>query len=642
MATIAELIAKLGLDNSQFNKKLKDSQDKLEDFGDESEKSGKKAKDGFDGASKGADGFSKVASKLGPIIGAAFAADALIGFGKNVINTTAEFQKMEAVLTNTLGSNSAAKVAMDEIVEFASKTPFAVNELTESFVKLANRGFVPTQDELRSLGDLASSTGKSFDQLTEAALDAMTGEFERLKEFGIRASSEGDRVKFTFKGVTTEVAKTEDAIKDYLLSLGNAEGVSGAMAAISETVGGKISNLGDNFTQLYKVIGDGSSGLIAGVLDLSNALLSHLAGSIDAVNTIAEKTGENGLVTFGKQLFALINPQYATQLQMVAKGIKAIDKASSDAMMAGRAHFEAEGKARAELLEGAKELSDEEKKLAEKRKKEHEERIKQLRKEQQEFATHVKLLTKIDDRDPFSGQVADPNRNVSKDRAKMMEDASKKIIELNKQVGESLKKSGIIIPQDAIERQKAYQEEQIKIAYNQQQIAKKMAVTDAITSMLGNTFQSAFEGMLNSGKVSFRGIIDGLKALIIKLIAAAAAAAILAGILAATGLGAAGGFLGNFKDIFGKMSGLGGLFSKSKAEPFAEGGMVTGLTSAILGDNPSGKEAVIPFEKMGGFLRQFGTGSDNMRVEVVGSLRGEDIFFSGINYQNGRNKIIGG
>lgn len=640
MATeVSELIAKLSLDNARFKRQLQEANAKLKEFGNQAENAGDKAKEGFNGAGKGAEGFGGIAKKLAPIISAAFAADVLIGFAKNVISTTAEFQKMEAVLTNTLGSNSAAKVAMDEITDFASKTPFAVQELTDSFVKLANRGFVPTLEQMRSLGDIASSTGKSFDQLAEATLDAMTGEFERLKEFGVRASSEGNKVQFTFKGVTTEVEKTDQAIKNYIISLGNAEGVSGSMAAISNTVGGQISNLGDNFTQLYKAIGDSSSGLISGVLNLANVLVGNLAKSFDAVNTVTEKQGEGGFTAFIKQLATILDPTYAKIVRETAEAYKAADKAINDAMMAGRTHFEAEGKARAELLEGAKKLSEEEKKRADAAKKAHDERIKQLRKESEEFQKSIKLSYKQAERNPFSDEKPDIKKDVSSERLKLMADASKKIIDLNKQLGKSLKESGIIIPQDAIDRQKLYQEEQIKIAYNQQQIAEKLAITDAITSMLGNTFQSAFEGMLNSGKVSFKGIIDGLKALIIKLIAAAAAAAVLAGILAATGLGAVGGFLGNFKDIFGKMSGLSNLFGATK---FAEGGMVTGLTSAILGDNPSGKEAVIPFEKMGGFLRQFGTGSDNMKVEVVGRIAGEDIYFSGINYTNNRNKLIAG
>ena len=60
--------------------------------------------------------------------------------------------------------------------------------MTQSYITLANRGIKPTKEEIIKLGDLASSQGKDFNQLAEAMLDAQTGEFERLKEFGIKAS----------------------------------------------------------------------------------------------------------------------------------------------------------------------------------------------------------------------------------------------------------------------------------------------------------------------------------------------------------------------------------------------------------------------------------------------------------------------
>ena len=180
---------------------------------------------------------------------------ALVGLGgvaitKGIIDTTAEFQKYNAVLANTFQSQDKAKESLQQLAVFASKTPFQINELADSFVKLANRGFTPTMMQLKSLGDLASSVGKPFDQLTEAILDAMTGENERLKEFGIRAKKMGQLTQFTFKGVTTSVQSTETAIRDYILSLGKLQGVSGSMNAISKTLGGQISNLRDNFGQL--------------------------------------------------------------------------------------------------------------------------------------------------------------------------------------------------------------------------------------------------------------------------------------------------------------------------------------------------------------------------------------------------------
>lgn len=311
----------------------------LEEFGDQAERAGKKV--------SGLNEFAKGALQG---IAAAFSVGAIINFGKAVIDATAQFQKFEAVLTNTLGSNLAAKVALDEISEFASTTPFQVEEVTDAFVKLANQGFKPTISELRNLGDLAASTGKDFNQLAEAIIDAQVGEFERLKEFGITASKAGDNVTFSFKGVETQVKNTEQAIRDYILSLGSIEGVSGATAAISDTVGGKISNLGDNITKLQVAIGDSSKGLIAGVLDLSNALLEILANSISAVNTISEKTAEGGFKSFLRQIIALTNPAYNLQLQLQAAAIKEADKAALAASQSV-----------AEVVKETKELTDTEK-----------------------------------------------------------------------------------------------------------------------------------------------------------------------------------------------------------------------------------------------------------------------------------------
>lgn len=220
--------------------------------------------------------FNKTLNVIGPALAGAFAIGKLTQFGNAIISTTAKFEKFEAVLVNTLGSKSQAQQALRDIQEFAAKTPFSVAELTSSFVKLVNQGFKPTQVEMRKLGDIAASQGKSFDQLTEAIIDAQTGEFERLKEFGIRASKEGDKVKFTFKGVETQTKFTSASIRDYILSLGDAVGVSGSMAAISNTLGGKISNMDDAFDSLFNTIGSANSGVLKGSVELITEMVKGL------------------------------------------------------------------------------------------------------------------------------------------------------------------------------------------------------------------------------------------------------------------------------------------------------------------------------------------------------------------------------
>ncbi len=204
---------------------------------------------------------------VGSAIAGAFAVDKLVSFGSSVVSTLAEFEKYEAVLANTFGDKSAAKQVLADITDFAAKTPFQVDELTNSFVKLANRGFVPNMEQMAMLGDLASSTGKDFDMLAEAILDAETGEFERLKEFGIKASKEGKRVMLSFKGITKEVENSPEAIRAALLELAKeAPGVAGSMDAIMGTTAGMLSNLGDVWKMLQLSIGEALAPLIHNLL----------------------------------------------------------------------------------------------------------------------------------------------------------------------------------------------------------------------------------------------------------------------------------------------------------------------------------------------------------------------------------------
>lgn len=205
--------------------------------------------------------LSNSMGKLGKVITGVFAIGAIFAFTNKVMDARSEYERFEAVLTNTFQSASIGKASLNMLTDFAEKTPFQLNDLTGSFVKLVNRGINPTQNELRNIGDLASSQGKGFDQLVEGILDAQTGEFERLKEFGIKASKSGDLVSFSFKGVTKTVQNNEKAISKAILEYGKMKGVAGSMDAIAGTMGGQLSNLKDKWNGFLVAIG-GESGAV--------------------------------------------------------------------------------------------------------------------------------------------------------------------------------------------------------------------------------------------------------------------------------------------------------------------------------------------------------------------------------------------
>ncbi len=204
-------------------------------------------------------GVSETTSRMRQVMTNAFAfavgggieqgIEKVVEMGKSIFTTSAKFETYGKVMENALGSKSLAQRALADIQQMAAKTPFSVDELTSSFLKFVNRGLQPSMAEMSKFGDLAASQGKSFDQLTEAVLDAGTGEFERLKEFGISASKSGDQVTLSFKGVNQTVANTPEAIKGAILAMGEMKGVAGGMATIAEGLEGQLSNLGDTADQ---------------------------------------------------------------------------------------------------------------------------------------------------------------------------------------------------------------------------------------------------------------------------------------------------------------------------------------------------------------------------------------------------------
>ncbi|MVN75825.1 hypothetical protein GO988_05750 [Hymenobacter sp. HMF4947] len=225
------------------------------------------------------DFIKKAVGFAGISLGVDAVVDSVKEIGKEIFATTAKFETFEAVLTTALGDKSAAQYAMSQIADLAAKTPFSVDELTASYVKFVNRGIVPSTAEMQKLADVAASQGKSFDQLTEAVLDAGTGEFERLKEFGIQASKSGDQVELSFKGVTKTVANTPTAINAALVGFGELNGVMGSTASISATLDGQTSNLGDTVDQLEVQIGQGLRPAFVLLLTAAGQFLDFLKNS---------------------------------------------------------------------------------------------------------------------------------------------------------------------------------------------------------------------------------------------------------------------------------------------------------------------------------------------------------------------------
>lgn len=101
--------------------------------------------------------------------------------------------------TATKDTQKASEI-MQYAINLANKTPFEGGELVEAASKFEAMGMA-AQKWLPLAGDMAAATNKSFDQATEALIDAQTGELERLKEFGITKAKIVEQGEKMFAGV---------------------------------------------------------------------------------------------------------------------------------------------------------------------------------------------------------------------------------------------------------------------------------------------------------------------------------------------------------------------------------------------------------------------------------------------------------
>ncbi len=245
---------------------------------------------------------SRAASMMGGAMKAAGAAMLAIGFAKvvsGIVTTSAKFESLRASLKTVTGSLDGARVAMSQIEKFTATTPFQLDEVANSFIILKRMGIDTTTESLKAFGNIAAANGKSFEQLSEAVADAMTGEFERLKEFGIKVKQENGTFIASMGSTQLSVSNSAEELVNSLKTLGEEGGAyATGLADQAATMGGKFSNLQDNLASFAKGIGEGGlNTALKEVLDSFNGLFE---GSGKLANSIGAGLGAAILVVTGR------------------------------------------------------------------------------------------------------------------------------------------------------------------------------------------------------------------------------------------------------------------------------------------------------------------------------------------------------
>jgi len=228
--------------------------------------------------------FSSSLMKIGGAVAGLYAVTRAIDLmqesAKQFVNTAAQFEQFDATLQTIEGSSQKAQESMMWIQDFASVTPFNIDKVTSSFISLRSYGLDPTDGLLRTLGDTSAAMGKDIQQGVEAMADAVVGENERLKEYGIRASKIGNQIKYSWTNSSGEmrqaIIQNNSAIIESTLSAIFNSKYAGAMEKQSKTWNGLISNMQDNWTIFQKNLMD------SGVFDYLKAIVTVVGESLSS------------------------------------------------------------------------------------------------------------------------------------------------------------------------------------------------------------------------------------------------------------------------------------------------------------------------------------------------------------------------
>lgn len=290
MSKLSKVFSDIEQDADNLSAKMKKVKSSLED-----------TKAGFNNASKSADDYAnkteqvtdkqnKLMGVLGKVAGVATFAIGAIGGVAGVISNVGqaqrEFDVLNAQLITATGSAEKAGEVFGELQKFAKETPYGLAQATEGYAKLKNLGLDPSIDSLRSFGNTASAMGKDLNQMIEAVADASTGEFERLKEFGIKAKKQGSDVEFTFQGVTTKVKNNSQDIQKYLLDIGNVN-FAGAMAERMNSLDGAIAGFDDTMQNFWLTLSK------SGVGDVFKDVVNNAS---DVIEKFTEKLNDPAVV----------------------------------------------------------------------------------------------------------------------------------------------------------------------------------------------------------------------------------------------------------------------------------------------------------------------------------------------------------
>jgi lambda family phage tail tape measure protein len=211
-----------------------------------------------------------------------------VQFTKSITDATTQFERYQTVLTTFLGSQSKANAELARLRDLANSLPQDLADVTEAFVIFTRYGLDTSSQGIKNFSNIATASGKSLEQLAEALGDSLTGEYERLKEFGIKVSQENGKIVARMGEDIVAVAYNATELTNKLQELGNTR-FGGAAEANAGTLSQSMSNLTGAVFEAKVAFGEG---LKPALIEINNEMAKLLRGNQELIKSLGAGVGE--------------------------------------------------------------------------------------------------------------------------------------------------------------------------------------------------------------------------------------------------------------------------------------------------------------------------------------------------------------
>jgi hypothetical protein len=170
---------------------------------------------------------------------------------RGIVETAASFEKLQFQLRAVSKSIAEADSEFKAIREFAARTPFMTENVTQAFIQLKAVGLAPTRREMEIFGNAAFSMGRD---ITDVAQSIISLDTEVLRRLGIQLDRTGKKAVIMSGDIRIEVENDLNAIRQAVIDVWEKR-FPGTMKKAEQTTTGLVALMQSEWAEFKNQLG---------------------------------------------------------------------------------------------------------------------------------------------------------------------------------------------------------------------------------------------------------------------------------------------------------------------------------------------------------------------------------------------------